>query len=250
MNFTFGIITYRGDIEPIISSIRALNIPEDKYEIIVVGECYFPESDDVKKIHFDESVKSMWITKKKNLIIENAKMENIVFLHDYVVFDKDWYSGYMEFGNEWDVCCNKQITLSNERFRDWVLMDSTFDNFTINFQEKLIPYDQESAPFVYINGTYWVAKREFMRRYPLDENLIWGQSEDMIWSKQIKKAGAIIKMNTLSTNRLLNDKDVVFTPMCPVFYEEKYKPFIMDANRREKFFNDTYFGSHQHYFEK
>ena len=84
MDFSFGIIT-NGDndnyINQIIDSIEVQNIPN--YEIIIVGATKVSRVNTTI-IPFDESVKAMWITKKKNLITLNAKYENLVFLHDYI----------------------------------------------------------------------------------------------------------------------------------------------------------------------
>ena len=92
IQWTFGIITVYEDkqrLQEIIESIRNLNIPE--YEILFVGGGDSSEIDgeDIRKIYFDESIKERWITKKKNILVKEAKYENIVLMHDYHIFDKD-----------------------------------------------------------------------------------------------------------------------------------------------------------------
>jgi acyl-coenzyme A synthetase/AMP-(fatty) acid ligase len=47
--------------------------------------------NDIVHIPFDETQKPMWITKKKNLITQNSKYENLVFLHDYIILNNGWY---------------------------------------------------------------------------------------------------------------------------------------------------------------
>src|SRR6478735_7599439 len=196
MNFTFGIITNNSNnIDKIIQSIYDMNIPKEKYEIIIVGNCNISLKDNVKQIDFDESIKPMWITRKKNIITENSTMENIVFLHDYIIFDKNWYKGYLEFGNDWDVCSNIQLNPSGSRFRDWVLHECTFDNFKFDGYGRLIPYDQESSNYVYLNGSYFVAKKYVMDDVPLDERFCWNQSEDIMWSAIIKWRRYKIRFN-------------------------------------------------------
>ena len=84
MDFTFGIITsgeYDNFIIQIIESILNNNIPN--YEIIIVGNTKLKETDKLKILYFDETIRTSWITRKKNIIIWNAKYENIVLLHDY-----------------------------------------------------------------------------------------------------------------------------------------------------------------------
>lgn len=226
MQFTFGIVTNGNDLDKIIKSIYDLNIPKENYEILIVGSCKTSYEENIFKIPFDETIKSGWITRKKNLITINSTKENIVFLHDYVIFDKNWYNGYLEFGNDWDVCTNIQLNPSGCRFRDWVLHECSFDGFGFQGYGRLIPYDQESANYVYINGTYWIAKKHVMEKIPLDETRAWGESEDLAWTKAIKYFGCKIKFNQKSINYLLKEKDVVFTLMDDSFYESKFKPFI------------------------
>ena len=100
MNFTFGIITNgenKKNLIKVINSIHKLNIPN--YEIIIVGNIFI-ESNKTIIINFDENIKKSWVTKKKNIITSTAKFENIVYLHDYIIFNKDWYLNFLNFGNE------------------------------------------------------------------------------------------------------------------------------------------------------
>ena len=106
MKFTFGIATTdtsqrmsgntNNHVSEIIESIRANNIPSDCYEIIVVGGSNNNyDADDVTHIEFDDfNPRPGWFTRKKNIMTEKAKYDNIVFTHDYLVLDKDWYKGF------------------------------------------------------------------------------------------------------------------------------------------------------------
>ena len=99
MEFTFGIITSGNNfknISKIIASIENQSI--ENYEIIIVGGENIFKSEDVLHYPFDDTLKNGWITKKKNIIISKAKYENIVFMHDYIVFHKNWYKGFLKFG--------------------------------------------------------------------------------------------------------------------------------------------------------
>jgi predicted O-methyltransferase YrrM len=144
MDFTFGIVTDGKDIQRIVDSIRKQNIP--KYEIIVVGKT---DVKGVIQIPFDETKP---LTKKKNLIAQVAKYENIVFLHDYVELSPEWYEGFVKFGNSFEVCVNKILTIDGRRFRDHVLFKECIPKI-----ETLLPYGCELTPAVskllYISGT-------------------------------------------------------------------------------------------------
>lgn len=199
MNFTFGILTIGEDYErigKILDSIHLQNI--EKYEIIVIG-------GDPEKIHkqnnkecrlvcipFPEEVcPSGWITKKKNIITSMALCENVVYLHDYLEFDKNWYKNFLKFGDDWDVCMNAIQDFQGQRFRDWV----TWDDPKLGRGIELSYEDTSRIKYQYISGAYWVAKRRFMLFNPLDENYNRAtEYEDVEWSIRIRGL-AKIKMN-------------------------------------------------------
>jgi hypothetical protein len=89
MDFSFGIITSvhtQQYLENTIRSIIDQNI--ENYEILVIGgkntflNSFREDKHFIRHIKFDEDVKKKWITRKKNIIIEESNFENIVFLHD------------------------------------------------------------------------------------------------------------------------------------------------------------------------
>lgn len=236
MNFTFGIITNGSNVhhlDQVIKSIMRLGIPE--FEIIVVGgnRLAYPS---VKHIEFNESVKHSWITKKKNLITAAAKYENIVYMHDYIILDSNWYEGYLKVGNAFNICMNPLINGDGSRYRDltffpaWHTMAAyglkvhnshNADALVadIDLHECLIPYEhykesKELTKLMYISGAYWVSKKSVMVEFPLDEKLSWGQGEDVLWSDQIKTKYTF-SFNPYSHCRLLKHKDPAFKPLTP-----------------------------------
>ena len=121
MDFSFGIITDGSNdifLKNLIDSILIQNIKN--YEILIVGNTKLSNSN-ISVIPFDESVHSAWITRKKNIIANVAKYENIVLMHDYFILDHDWYDGFCKFGNDFDICINKIITKDGNRFRDYTI---------------------------------------------------------------------------------------------------------------------------------
>ena len=134
MDFTFGIITDGQNdnyLNTIIDSIKNNNIPN--YEIIIVGNTNLNSNNIITIFSFDENIKKNWITKKKNIIVQNAKFENIVLLHDYIKFDKNWYNGFIIFGNNFDWCITKILNNNGERFRDYSLFPYKVDYLNINY---------------------------------------------------------------------------------------------------------------------
>lgn len=187
MEFTFGIITSdetNQNVKKVVESIKKLDIPS--YEILIVGDSGIKDDETLKHIPFDESIKPKWITRKKNLITQNAKYDNIVFLHDYQIFDDNWYEGYLKFGNDFKVCSNV-ILNAGSRYRDWLWYESPeLPKNILPNHEHLLPYfETRCSKWMYINGAYWVAKKHVMQEFPLNEDLVWGESEDIEWSKRV-----------------------------------------------------------------
>lgn len=233
MKFTFGIITSGGSnqwIPQIIDSIKKLNIPE--YEILIVGDSGIQESERVKLITFDESIKDKWITRKKNLITENAKYENIVYTHDYHIFDDNWYEGFLKFGDDFKVCSNIIINGDGSRYRDWMWWDwpgaayATTNNIRFPNGEHLLPYHEtRCSRWMYINGSYWVAKKSVMQEFQLNENLVHGGMEDIEWSKRVSSKYNF-SMNINSSIRMLKYHDPYWKPMSDSTYNNILIPFL------------------------
>jgi hypothetical protein len=212
MNFTFGIITDGNNnhyLNSVIDSIEKLNIPE--YEIIIVGNTDL-KREGIKVIHFDESIKKAWITRKKNLITQNAKFENVVYSHDYVAYDPDWYRGYLKYGSVFKVCMNQILNFDGTRFRDWVLWphnNSITDSIVGQNRQCIIPYEiTHLSRHMYISGSFWVAKKHVMEEFPLNESLGWGDGEDVSWSMNVRQRYDF-SLNTNSIVRTLKQKDLI-----------------------------------------
>lgn len=115
--------------------------------------------------------------KKKNLIAQAAKYQNISLMHDYVALRPNWYDNFIEFGEDWDVCMTRIENQDGKRFRDWM----SWDNF------GFIDYDDNTkTKEMYVSGTYFCIKKDFFINHPLDERLSWGEGEDVEWSKSVR----------------------------------------------------------------
>lgn len=250
MDFSFGIITNNGNddfLKSIIGSIENNDIPH--YEIIIVGNSSLSNNDykNTKIINFDESVKKDWITRKKNIIIDEAIYENIVIIHDYIVFDKDWYKGFLLWGNNFEYCISPIKNLDGRRFRDYCLFPYTVDHLNIDYSpcdidyyfynHCLLPYSFENTletnKYMYISGAYFIIKKKIGMRFHLDETLCWGFGEDVEYSKRLHANNIIIKCNPYSFVYFLKFKESVHFEN--EISEEKLKLFIdfCDLNKNK-----------------
>lgn len=211
MNFTFGIITDgKNDdkINTIIDSIEKQNIPE--YEIIIVGNSNINRKNTTINL-FDETVKNMWITRKKNIITQKSNFNNVVYMHDYIKLEDDWYGGFLKYGEDFKACMTKMVNVDGSRYRDWTL--TQFDNtkFGLRPYECLLPYNiKHLSKHMYFSGAYWVAKKDVMLEFPLDETRGWSDGEDVDWSFKFRNK-YIFNINEFSTVRLLKHKLPIYT---------------------------------------
>jgi len=150
-----------------------------------------------------------WITRKKNLITENAIHDIIVYMHDYLKLSEGWYQGFCKFHAEypdWDVAMNCINNRDGSRYRDWVIWDDPdYEGFP---QTALPPYTYKKTQFMYISGAYWMARKYVMEDLPLNEKLFWCEGEDVEWSLRMRKKYKYI-FNSYSFVDMLKYKDVV-----------------------------------------
>lgn len=221
MNFTFGIVTTNAssdnfNLSQLCYSIEQQNIPDDQYEVIIVGGNTPYNTPQLRILPFYEDSRPGWITAKKNLITQSAKYDNIVYMHDYLVLSENWYKGFEMFGNDFDVCMTPIKNLDGTRYRDWTIWPDDLTDVLGKWNSNyLLPYDiTHLSKYMYISGAYWIAKKSIMKKFPLDENLSWGESEDVVWSKQIREHHQF-SINTNSHVKLQKQKDRVFNDITP-----------------------------------
>jgi len=134
-----------------------------------------------------------------------------------IYLDENWYEGFKEFGNDWDICMNVILNSDGSRFRDWCAWNDPQINWPGGGAPKtsgnaghcimLPPYGYNRYEFMYISGTYWIAKKHVMKDEPLDESIGWAEppGEDLEWSKRVLVKYKY-KMNTLSAVHSLKNK--------------------------------------------
>ncbi len=203
IRWTFGIVTGFEDrqrLDEIINSIRNLSIPE--YEILLIGgggNEFSNSAEDLRVIDFDESQKSKWITRKKNILAAEAKYENIVLMHDYHVFDKDWYVNFKSFGTDWEICSCPQYLITGARNpMDWSLWDKPDHG-----RAWSLDYDDWSqTQYMYISGGFFIVKKHVLQEEPLDESRGWNEEEDVEWSMRVRNkyvmkcnGGSVVRHN-------------------------------------------------------
>lgn len=200
------LITLGKSVDKIITEFKG----EDNFEVIIVGpnKCKKIKNKNVRYITFREiGILPGWITIKKNLGVKNSKYDKVVVSHDYIGVEPGWLDGFKKFGSDFDVCVTQVLLDNGKRTRDWMTWDYP------DIGPGLLPYSVECTKYQYINGAYFICKRDFYIDNPLDESRRWGEEEDIEWSKRIREK-TIFRINTNSKVRYLKSKPVDAAPYC------------------------------------
>lgn len=190
---SFAIVTDGNSHEHLNNTVKSIiDLELESFEIIIVGPSEFPEPF-IKCVAFDDSARAGWITKKKNLAVSHSTGDIVVILHDYMKLNQDWTrSNVKAFSNSvWDVAMCRITNLDGTRFRDWTLWTPNSVGIRWWFNRTLaglVPYSSKSLTrFMYVSGSVMIVRREFMINNPLDENIAWGEGEDVEWSLRVRK---------------------------------------------------------------
>ena len=190
---SFAIVTDGNNEHQLQNTVKSiLDLDLESFEIIIVGRSEFP-NPYVKCLAFDESVRDGWITKKKNLAVSHSKGHVVVILHDYMKLNQGWTRSNVEAlsNSTWDVAMCRITNLDGTRFRDWTLWAANsvgISRWFIRTSQNLVPYTTKNLTrFMYVSGSVMIVRREFMLNNPLDENLAWGELEDVEWSLRVRK---------------------------------------------------------------
>lgn len=226
-NWTFWIITNWERIEwieKVIQSILKQEIPN--FEIIICWKLIdksIIEKYNLKYVEFTEKDEIWWITRKKNLVVQNAKYENLMIMHDKIILDDDWYNWMQKYWNNFESlsCITKNI--EGKRYSDWkvvlwkdlyfiknkiyskirknvdkwVYKESLwFDQYYLNYND----WDVHSS----IVGHFNILKKKVATQVCWDENLYWNCAEDVALSSDINVNGFLNKFNPYSGVTSLN----------------------------------------------
>lgn len=191
MFVTFGILTDNKteQVKEIVQSILANNIPHDKYEVIIVGninEQDLPAANT--KVIYDPNLEvANWITRKKNLIIENSTASEedfVIIAKDYIKYDSNWYKGLLQYGghHDFDIVMNEIRNTQGKRYLDWIW------NNPILGDGRNVNYKVENHEKMFVPGCLTMAKRKVFTRHVFKEKMIGlGKQTDIDWSNRAFK---------------------------------------------------------------
>jgi len=195
--WSFGILTNgtKDDwVDKEIKSILDLKIPY--VEIIVCGNYKNKHKYKIKRINFNPEI--AWITKKKNMICESAKYENIVITHDRYIFNEDWYKGMKKYGNYFEVLSCVIKDPNGKRTDEWNAYGTDLNDKTNFGKQGWLEY-RDWDKNGYIDGGLYILKKSVWKKVKWNNNLLLNEGEDIEISKDFYNFGFIARFNPYST---------------------------------------------------
>lgn len=158
-----------------------------------------------------------WITRRKNLAAAHCRSENVLIVHDRYWLAPGFLEHVKQYGPDYSVLICRQIEPDGTRFPDLV---ATADD-AVTTSAGLLEYDDWS-PNVYMNGGAILAKRAVLTACPWNELLLWGQFEDVEWTRRLRDHGFEPRFSRLPT---------LVTTVPRDGYVEGFEPIPQDAAR-------------------
>lgn len=139
------------------------------------------------------------ISRKKNIIISQAKFENICIAHNRYKLDANFIKAFDRINHDFDICVVKQILNdTGERVPDWVSQASD-QRLTANY---LLNYG-EYSPYLYVPGGLVIGKKHVLTAFPFNDLGTWNMAEDVELSQRLMSADYLPRLNTKTIARVL-----------------------------------------------
>tara|TARA_B100000989_G_C19523120_1_gene465305 strand:- start:298 stop:1458 length:1161 start_codon:yes stop_codon:yes gene_type:complete len=203
-SWSFGIITNGKKKESVINlidSIKSQNIKN--YEIIICGPNFSTDDKRVINIGDVHNINDIRgpICHKKNRIIKKCKYENVAIFHDRYILPTDWFVNMKNYGNFFELLSMPNIGPFGGRVNDYTFFPAK------PFQKKfkfnpLRNYNYWSDDW-YSQGGVIISKKRILLDNLLDENLYWGELEDVAFSQILNLKGYFFYFDT--KNKLHTD---------------------------------------------
>jgi len=202
--WTFGILTVGNQVGRVCKFLQSVRQNDNayKHEIIIVG----PKNQEYEKYDVRyiapcqiSSDKYAEVSKKKNAIIEHASRPNLMIIHDRYVLGHDFFSGFDEYGYDFDFLTIKQYDLEGREFPSY---SATKKKMCFAGQVQVNDYSRLYET-QYLNGGLVIFKTETARKIRFNNVLFWNQMEDVELAKVAMDNSIVPRINYLSSAKTL-----------------------------------------------
>lgn len=197
--WTFGMLTQGKKpklVEDFCKSIREFGGPE--HEIIICGP-YSSSLDQYDVIYNSKVYSPLYadICKKKNDIVNMAKHENIMLLHDRYILNSDFFIGFDKYGYDFDFLTIRQYHASGKNYPAYCSIDDKGELIWGQISE-CTDY-KKSWHSHYLNGGLLVGKTTLFKEIPFNDSIFHNQAEDVELTRVMLDAKIVPRFNMHSS---------------------------------------------------
>lgn len=198
----------------IVKRILELDIPEK--EILLCGrpDKGFLYWDKVRIVGEDIPAPPIWITRKKNVLAQEAKYENLCILHDRVFLPSNFLETIRKFGDGFSFAGFQSLwfddlyNLAPTRYSDYgcgtephyanLIYAGKENQSTLYTKELFTEIEKQHFKIGnplryqrtnYLTGSLYITKRKVWLDTPQNENLYWAEFEDIEHAARCHKKG-------------------------------------------------------------
>jgi len=118
----------------------------------------------------------------------------VVVTHNKFIFDENWHKGIKKYGNYFEVLSCKILTPKEKRAGDWLTYGTDWNKIARIGMLEYKDWDK----YGYVDGGFYILKKSVWRKVKWNENVLWGQGEDIVLSQDWEKNGIVTRFNSYS----------------------------------------------------
>ena len=207
--WTFGILTSGASAQAaeMASAILSLDLPN--VEVIFCGPrpAGVPNDPRVSAIDLDEPEPRGWITRKKNLIADRARFDNLCLLHDRYVITPDWADALSTYGPCYSFLTFPQVYYAGvdnqfpQRYPDYQLLaqdrgiQGALATSVYDADRVFHPDYDDFSETAFCCGGLYLARRSLWNLVRQDEALFHCEWEDISFGLECQRRGLPHRVN-------------------------------------------------------
>ncbi len=211
--WTFGILTSGPSPQAAAMANAILNLNLPAVEVIFCGPrpAGLPHDPRVTAIDLDRPEPRGWITRKKNLIADRARYDNLCLLHDRYVVTPEWAEALTGYGACYSFVTFPQVYYADtgnhfaQRYPDYQLLDqhggidAAMDSGVYDADRVFHPDYDDFSETAFCCGGLYIARRSLWNLVRQDEALFHCEWEDVSFGLDCQRRGLPHRVNPLVT---------------------------------------------------
>jgi hypothetical protein len=209
--WTFGILTSGPSGQAAEMATAILNLDLPNLELIFCGPrpAGVPNDPRIRAIDLDQPEPRGWITRKKNLIADLARFDNLCLLHDRYVITPDWADAIDAYGPCYSFLTFPQVYYAGldkrfpQRYPDYQLLAQergilgALASRVYDADRVFHPDYDDFAETAFCCGGLYLARRSLWNLVRQDEALFHCEWEDITFGLECQRRGLPHRVNPL-----------------------------------------------------